>query len=109
MFIECVTKRWPGSNPLWPDLVTGVTGIRTATGEVPIQGEHADWYRHHDPVLRLARALASFWSRRDRAHSPLRCRNSRRDSTSTESRALASPFPEAEAALTKVFAGASLS
>ena len=30
-----------------------------ATGEAPIAGEHADWYRYHDPVLRLARSLAA--------------------------------------------------
>ncbi len=46
-------QRWAGSNPLWPVLSTGETDIRMATGEAPIEGEHADWYRHHDPVLRL--------------------------------------------------------
>jgi acetoin:2,6-dichlorophenolindophenol oxidoreductase subunit alpha len=108
IFIECATKRWPGSNPLWPDLVTGVTEIRMATGEVPIQGEHADWYRHHDPVLRLARALASSGAgAMARIH---RCDAEIRDEIATaQSRALASPFPEAETALTKVFAGGSLS
>ena len=58
VFIECVTKRWAGSNPLWPELVTGVTDMRMATGEVAIEGEHADWYRYHDPVLLFARELA---------------------------------------------------
>ena len=53
-----MTKRWPGSNPLWPEQVTGLTDIRMATGEVVPQGEHADWLEHHDPVLRLGRMLA---------------------------------------------------
>jgi hypothetical protein len=53
-----VTLRWEGSKPLWPALPTGVTDIRMATGEAPVDGEHRDWYERHDPVLRLARALA---------------------------------------------------
>jgi TPP-dependent pyruvate/acetoin dehydrogenase alpha subunit len=58
VFIEAVTKRWPGSNPLWPEPATGTTDIRMASGEVAPGGEHADWLEHHDPVLRLGRLLA---------------------------------------------------
>ena len=58
VFMEAVTRRWPGSNPLWPEPVTGVTDIRMATGELAIAGEHRDWLEQHDPVLRLARQLA---------------------------------------------------
>ena len=57
-FVEAVTKRWPGNNPLWPEPVTGATDIGMATGEAKPSGEHADWLEHHDPVLRLGRALA---------------------------------------------------
>jgi pyruvate dehydrogenase E1 component alpha subunit len=57
VFIEAMTRRWPGNNPLWPEPVTGVTDLRMATGEVAISGEHADWLAGHDPVLRLAREL----------------------------------------------------
>lgn len=103
VFIESMTKRWPGSNPLWPDLVTGVTEMQMATGEVPIQGEHADWYRYHDPILRIARALASGGAgavaRIHRYDAEIR-----QELRLAEARALASPFPKAETALTKVFA-----
>jgi pyruvate dehydrogenase E1 component alpha subunit len=58
IFIEAVTRRWPGSNPLWPEPATGATDIRMATGEISPGGEHAGWLQHHDPVLRLARTLA---------------------------------------------------
>jgi TPP-dependent pyruvate/acetoin dehydrogenase alpha subunit len=58
VFIEAMTKRWPGSNPLWPELATGVTDIGIATGERQAAGEHRDWIEQHDPVLRLARELA---------------------------------------------------
>jgi pyruvate dehydrogenase E1 component alpha subunit len=56
-FIEAVTPRWEGSKPLWPELSTGITDVRMATGEMPIEGEHRDWYERHDPVLRLARTV----------------------------------------------------
>jgi pyruvate dehydrogenase E1 component alpha subunit len=57
VFIEAMTKRWPGSNPLWPELATGLTDIGIATGERQASGEHRDWIEQHDPVLRLAREL----------------------------------------------------
>lgn len=56
-FIEATTRRWPGSNPLWPEPATGVTDLRIATSDVQAQGEHKDWIEDHDPVLRLARRL----------------------------------------------------
>jgi pyruvate dehydrogenase E1 component alpha subunit len=58
VFIEAMTKRWPGSNPLWPEPATGVTDIGIATGERQAGGEHRDWVEQHDPVLRLTRELA---------------------------------------------------
>jgi acetoin:2,6-dichlorophenolindophenol oxidoreductase subunit alpha len=104
IFIESVTKRWAGSNPLWPALVTGATDIRMATGEVPITGEHADWYRHHDPVLRLARALA-----REGTEAVARLHfydaEIREEMRLATDQALAYPFPEPQTALTDVFAG----
>lgn len=58
VFIEAMTRRWAGSAPLWPELSTGITDLRMATGERAIaDGPHAAWYRTHDPVLRLAREL----------------------------------------------------
>jgi TPP-dependent pyruvate/acetoin dehydrogenase alpha subunit len=59
VFVEAVTRRWPGSNPLWPEQVTGITDIGMATGDSQPSGEHADWLSNHDPVLRLGRSLAS--------------------------------------------------
>jgi TPP-dependent pyruvate/acetoin dehydrogenase alpha subunit len=59
VFVEAATRRWPGSNPLWPEPVTGETDIAMATGERRASGDHADWLENHDPVLRLGRALAT--------------------------------------------------
>ncbi len=104
VFIECITKRWPGSNPLWPDLVTGVTEIGMATGEVAIEGEHADWYLNHDPVLMLARSLAAGGA--DAVARLHRCdADIRAEMNAARARALESPFPQAETALAHVFAG----
>lgn len=101
VFIEAMTRRWPGNNPLWPEPVTGVTDVRMATGEVPISGEHADWLSGHDPVLRLARELA-------RAGGTERLRQldadvrARIDAAVTF--ALQSPLPAAPTAFDHVFA-----
>jgi acetoin:2,6-dichlorophenolindophenol oxidoreductase subunit alpha len=104
VFIESVTKRWAGSNPLWPALVTGETDIGMATGAVPSEGEHADWYRHHDPVLRFARTLAAQGAEAvGRIH--LYDAEIREDMKRAMQQALASPFPSPQSALTQVFAG----
>ena len=104
VFIESVTRRWAGSNPLWPALVTGETDIRMATGEAPIAGEHADWYRYHDPVLRLARSLAAQGADAvGRLH--FYDAEIREDMKRAMKEALESPFPEPQTALEGVFAG----
>ncbi|MQA74059.1 MAG: hypothetical protein GEU88_06930 [Solirubrobacterales bacterium] len=56
-FIHAVTDRWAGSQPLWPEMTTGETEIARAYDEAAIEGEHADWFRDHDPVLIYAREL----------------------------------------------------
>jgi hypothetical protein len=104
VFIESVTKRWAGSNPLWPALSTGETDIRMATGEAPIAGEHADWYHFHDPVLRLARTLAAGGADAvGRIH--FYDAEIREDMKRAIQEALESPFPEPQTALDDVFAG----
>jgi TPP-dependent pyruvate/acetoin dehydrogenase alpha subunit len=57
-FLHAVTERWAGSKPLWPELPTGDTDIAMAWDEDRIGGEHADWYRNHDPILIFARSLS---------------------------------------------------
>jgi TPP-dependent pyruvate/acetoin dehydrogenase alpha subunit len=103
VFIEAVTKRWPGNNPLWPEPVTGTTDIRMATGEIAPTGEHADWLEHHDPVLRLGRVLvgqgADAVARLVKLDAEARARI---DAAVTF--ALGSPFPAAATAFDHVFA-----
>ena len=102
IFIEAVTRRWPGSNPLWPEPATGTTDIRMGTGEIAPGGEHADWLQHHDPVLRLARTLARGPDAIARLAALDAAVRARIDDAVRF--ALESPFPAAETAFDRVFA-----
>jgi pyruvate dehydrogenase E1 component alpha subunit len=57
VFLEAQIERWPGSHQVKPDFVTGVTDISHAWDSSAITGEHADWIRNADPVLRFAATL----------------------------------------------------
>jgi TPP-dependent pyruvate/acetoin dehydrogenase alpha subunit len=103
VFLEAVTRRWPGNNPLWPEPVTGTTDIRIATGEIEPSGEHADWIVQHDPVLRLARALAANGPEAVDRLASLDAA-ARRGIDDAVTFALASPFPAAASAFERVFA-----
>jgi hypothetical protein len=103
VFIEAVTKRWPGNNPLWPEPVTGTTDMRMATGEIAPSGEHADWLEQHDPVLRLGRDLAGQGV--DAAARLLKLdAEARAQIAAAVTFALGSPLPAAETAFDHVFA-----
>jgi acetoin:2,6-dichlorophenolindophenol oxidoreductase subunit alpha len=52
VFVEAKLERWPGSHQLKPELTTGRTDVRMAVDASKIAGDHADWIRHQDPVLR---------------------------------------------------------
>jgi pyruvate dehydrogenase E1 component alpha subunit len=103
VFIEAMTKRWPGNNPLWPELVTGATDLRIATGEVRPSGEHADWLEHHDPVLRLARSLVQA-DADGKARLAALDRDTGERIAAAVRFALDSPLPEARNAFDHVFA-----
>ena len=101
MFIEAMTRRWAGSAPLWPELSTGVTNLRMATGEAPMEGEHRAWYEEHDPVLRLARELLNGGGR-ERLFAVDETITARM--LAVEQFAIYSPMPEPQSALDHVFA-----
>ena len=56
-FIEALTERWPGNYFSFPTMVTGVTQVSMAWDGGSISGDHEDWFRTHDPVVRFARVL----------------------------------------------------
>ena len=102
IFVEAVTKRWPGNNPLWPEPVTGETDIGMATGERKPSGEHADWLDHHDPILRLGRMLAKDSASIARIKSL--DEDARRNIAAAVKFAIESPLPAAATAYDHVFA-----
>jgi acetoin:2,6-dichlorophenolindophenol oxidoreductase subunit alpha len=102
IFIEAVTKRWPGNNPLWPEPVTGATDIAMATEERRPAGEHAEWLENHDPVLRLGRALAKDVDSIKRLR--LLDEQKRRQIEAAVEFAKHSPLPQATTAYDHVFA-----
>ncbi len=56
-FIEARTVRWPGSRPLWPDLLTGETDLTFAWDEAQIPQPYREWHRRQDGLLRFLREL----------------------------------------------------
>ena len=102
VFIEAMTPRWAGSNPLWPELATGITELRMATGEAGTDGLHKDWYEHYDPVLRLARELAAGGAESVRRIHALDEATGKLIADAVEF-ALQSPLPRPETALEHVF------
>jgi pyruvate dehydrogenase E1 component alpha subunit len=101
VFIQAMTKRWPGSNPLWPELATWLTDIRVVTGETKPTGEHADWIDNHDPIVRTGRALAAAGGK-ERMHALDAAVSKRIDDAVAF--ALKSPMPDAKTAFDHVFA-----
>jgi pyruvate dehydrogenase E1 component alpha subunit len=102
VFIEARLRRWPGTYSFEPGFPTGVTDLAMAWNDAAIGGPHADWIRTADPVLLFIRALL--------ADSVTQTEISELDRTICAQMdaavrfAEASPFPQAEAAFTAVFA-----
>jgi len=103
VFIEAITVRWPGSVPLWPELIPGATDMTMAWDETRITGEHAGWIRNHDPVLRFARDLIADTVLTQAEVLAIDKRVNERLETA-RSFAIASPLPKPESAIEGVFA-----
>jgi acetoin:2,6-dichlorophenolindophenol oxidoreductase subunit alpha len=102
-FVHAATARYAGTQPLWPTLPTGPTDISMAWDDSGMSGEHEQWYRENDPVLRYAReALAAG----DISQDELTELDERVRERVAEARqfALDSPRPTPESALDHVFA-----
>jgi TPP-dependent pyruvate/acetoin dehydrogenase alpha subunit len=102
-FVHVVTARYAGSQPLWPELPTGETDISMAWDESRMAGEHEEWLREHDPVLRYARQLLADG---DMTQEELTELDGRVRERLAEARRFAvdSPKPAPETALDHVFA-----
>src|SRR5215211_8036232 len=102
-FVHAVTARYAGSQPLWPTLPTGETDISMAWDDSVMSGEHEQWYREHDPVLRYACEQVDAG---DLTQDELTELDRRVRERISEARQLAldGPRPAAESALDHVFA-----
>jgi len=101
--LEVMNVRWPGSNRVWPKLLTGITDLGMGWGDTPIAGEHAVWITRHDPVLRMARdhvaqGVAS------KAELLALDSEVRRRIDQAAAFALDSPWPQGKTAFDRVFA-----
>jgi len=101
-FLHAVTERWAGSKPLWPELPTGVTDLSMAWNDSGISGEHADWYRNHDPILIYVRELLRDGASREEIIALDRAVDARM--AQARKFAQESPLPPAETALDHVLA-----
>ncbi|MBI2359820.1 MAG: hypothetical protein HYV04_13150 [Deltaproteobacteria bacterium] len=103
VFIEAKTFRWPGSRPVWPELLTGETDLKRAWDLKAIPKQYADWHRKKDGVLRFTRELLK--SRRATPEEILEMdREAQARNEQAVRFALDSPEPKPEAALEDVFA-----
>jgi len=102
VFIEAFTMRWPGSSPLWPELAT-VTDLTKAFEPKRIGGPHADWVRHHDPLLRAARELVEAGNA-TRDELMARDKAARARIAAAADYAIASPMPDPATVADRVFA-----
>ena len=57
VFIEALSERWPGNNFGHPRMVTGKTEISMIWDDSSTAGDHADWFKIHDPIFRFGRSL----------------------------------------------------
>jgi len=101
-FLEARLERWPGSHQIKPEFTTGVTDVTMAWDETKIAGEHADWIRHGDPVLRFIHVLLD---RKAATRDDVLAIDRRANDEMQAARAFAeaSPFPKPEAAVAGVF------
>jgi TPP-dependent pyruvate/acetoin dehydrogenase alpha subunit len=102
-FIETKTFRWPGTRPLWPELLTGETDLTRAWNPKAIPKQYGDWHRKQDGLMRFTRELL-----KSRYATPEDILGMDREAQATIERAvrfaLESPDPKPESALDDVFA-----
>jgi len=102
-FIETWTVRWPGSRPIWPQLVTGETDVAYAWDETRIPAAHRAWFAGQDGLLRYLRDLLAAGVL-DRTRAGEIDGEARAEMAAAVTFALDSPYPAPEEALEDVFA-----
>ena len=103
VFIECITERWEGSKPMWPELSTGITDVAMAWEASRVPKQFHDWYAMQDPILLYVRKLLRKKLISRDAVLKLDREVSARN-TAARNFAVDSPMPRGETALDGVFA-----
>lgn len=103
VFIECITERWEGSKPMWPELSTGITDVAMAWESNRTPKKFSDWFVNQDPILIFVRKLLRKKLISRDAVLRLDQRVSARNATARQF-AVASPMPRGKSALDSVFA-----
>ena len=103
-FIEARTHPWPGNDGAHPTLVAGATDIKWAWDPSGVPENFRTWYAEGDCVLIFARELADSneFSRDDIERLD---EEVKKEADAAAQFALASPLPEAKAALNFAYAG----
>jgi len=101
-FLHAVTDRFAGSKPLWPELPAGDTDIAMAWQDA-FSGEHADWFKNHDPIFLYVRKLTAA-GEVTRDEVVALDKKVSDEMAAARKFALESPLPPAETALDHVFA-----
>jgi pyruvate dehydrogenase E1 component alpha subunit len=102
-YLEAQTVRWPGSRPLWPQLLTGATDLEMAWDPTRIGDEYRAWYERQDAVLRFVRELLDAGTTvRDEILAVDEA--ARAEMAAAVAFALDSPYPEPEEALEHAYA-----
>ncbi len=102
-FVEALTVRWPGSRPLWPQLLTGPTDLSYAWDPAAVPADYAVWHTEQDGLLRYVRELLSAGALT--AGEALAMDDQVKDQIQQGIRfALDSPYPPVASALESVYA-----
>jgi TPP-dependent pyruvate/acetoin dehydrogenase alpha subunit len=102
-FVEAQTVRWPGSRPLWPQLLTGATDLAMAWDPGRIGDEHRAWHERQDGVLRFVRDLLATGKASPEGILEIDA-DARAEMAAAVRFALESPYPRPEEALKHAFA-----
>lgn len=102
-YVEAQTVRWPGSRPLWPQLVTGATDLAMAWEPSRIGDDHRAWHERQDALLRYVRELLATGATTPE-HVLALDAAAHAEMASAVRFALDSPYPAPEEALQHVYA-----
>ncbi len=103
IFIECQTMRWPGTKYAKTQLATGETNVEIAWDPNLAEGEHQEWMREADPIIRFIRGglEKELFTQDEITQLDKKIQD---ETNAARDEALASPFPNVEDIFKNTFA-----